>query len=605
MQNNNDLANSVSEGNASLEERPAPNAINNTDENVASVGESATFFAVEKQQNVTEAEENAEIVANTAQKENSEQSETATSGPQKSATEQPKTGKEQSAESAKQDKATTEQPTEQEKEKQPQEKEEGATVEPAFLVDNVDDSELLADEVGVSDEFDEYGREILEPVFENILRLSPNSIKLIYSKLKNTILAYKDVKQRYVDDEEVFKKGNKLLARIELDNGGVTVFFALDGTKLSKEEYPFTIAKAKKYATTPVKVSIKKDVGKKSGTALQKSLDLIKELMEVNAVPKMARYTPTAYAERYPFNPSAVLRGKESEPFNEEFDSDEYDYISGELTRNIIDELMGVDFKVEEKKGKKKLEALRQQATTIKSAVALTEPIVYFYDGAMSTDNTLAFINVQQVLNDKFMGKVIPQTYFAVAELSTRIEQLNFLALKEVVENCDANPKLNFALKISCRMLAKREIMKRMLKAVKTENANLILAFDCQGLNYLGEYGLSSLKELRDNDVKLMLDGMENVKMRFLTECDVEFMRFDSRYYNEENLRSVAQLEMLTGYAKVQNVVPVADGVENLKVAKFLLQHGITAIQGACVAQPKRLIAAAVKEAKKLPPVGG
>lgn len=473
-----------------------------------------------------------------------------------------------------------------------------------IVTENIDDSQELADEVGVSGIFDSYGREILEPVFENRLRMSRNGVKLAYSKIKNTILAYKDMKQRFARDYETFRHGEKLLFKIELGENSVFLYCALDAENLDKEKYGFTAAKGNEYKDTPVKLIVKREKEKKQGTlsSIEKALALIELVMGNEKIEKRTVYVPVAYAERYPLNPFAVLRGKENnEPVEGCYDGEEYEPIDDEISRNIIIELMGKDHSIEDKTGRERLEAMRQQATTIKGAIAMTEPIVYFYDCAVNNDNTPAYINVQQVLNDKFMGKIIPQQFFAIAESSERITELNLLTLKQVVEDCNANPKIPFVTKISTKLIAKKTGFNKLLKAIEIENKNLILAFDCSLLEALGQISLDALNALKQKDVRIMIDDTENAGLKVLTEYPIDYLRFDSRYYQEDNKATVAHLDMLTGYAKIQGIMATSNYVDNTKMARFLQTHGIEQIQGPVVCEPKRLVNTAIRNLKKLP----
>lgn len=471
--------------------------------------------------------------------------------------------------------------------------------EKTFVVDNIDDSQLLADEVGISGIYDTYGREILEPVFENQLRLSKNSIKLAYSRLKNTLLNYRDVKQRYSNGFELFKKSNKILCRMEIGEDCLNLYFALNFDELNSESFVFHSAKGQ-YKQTPTRVTILKG-DEKSGEVYLTAISFVEKVMAENGIERNKTYVPTAYAERYPFNPNAVLKGREEiPPMPEQLEDMEYDYIEGELSKNIIEELMGESFKLDDKHGKDKLNALRQQASTIKGAVAITEPIIYFFDSALTRENVNAYLNIQQVLQDKFLGKMLPQQYFAVAESSGRIEQLNFLAVKEAVTCCDENPKYNFCVKISCRMLTKGSAFERLLKYSKTENNNLIMAFDCALLEVLGLEGMQAIEKLKENGIKIMLDNTESAGLKVLTEYVLDYLRFDARYYKEENLRTTAHLDMLTSYCKVQGILTASVNVDSNKEAKYLMMHGVDIIQGFVIEEPKRTIAGAVKEVRKL-----
>jgi EAL domain-containing protein (putative c-di-GMP-specific phosphodiesterase class I) len=472
---------------------------------------------------------------------------------------------------------------------------------PKFLVvENTDDSQELADEVGVSNIYDEYGREILEPCFENRLRMSKNGVKLAYSKLKNTILSYKGIKQKFVEASETFKLNGKLLFVMEIGEGSVLFYANVDSETLDKEEFNHT--KSTTHKETPTKLIVKKETGKETVSSLERALTLIEKVVTEANIAKYKVYVPVAYAERYPLNPTAVLRGKEGrEPDEDAYKSDEYEPIEGEITMNIIAELMPSDHSIESKKGRARLDAMRQQATTIKGAVAMTEPIVYFYDTASNSDNTLAYINVQQVLNDKFMGKILPQQYFAVAESSERIVDLVLLTLKRVVEDCNQYPKILFVAKISARLLAKNTTFEKLLKAVATDNQNLILAFDSALLEALGDVGLNAMNKLKQNDIKIMIDGTENAGLKILTEYPISYLRFDARYYKETIKSTVSHLDMLTGYCKVQGIMTTAEYVDNTKTARFLQTHGVEQIQGPVVCEPKRMIYSAVKGTKKLP----
>ncbi len=440
---------------------------------------------------------------------------------------------------------------------------------------NANDTEEDADEIGVSGAYDAYGREILKNVFENRLRLAPNSVKLAYGKIKNELLAYADVKRRFISKQERFYINGECILALSVEDKMLRIS-ALNGTTDVKRE--------------------------KDGKSIKSALDILKTLAEKYELTKKDYYVPVAYAERYPFNPEAVLDGfEEIQPEEGEFDGKEYEPIEGELYKDIVAELMGDDFDLEEKEGREKLEALRQQATTIKGAVALTEPIVYFYNAARTNENEIAYVTVQQVLNDKFLGKMLPQQFFAVAEGSERIETLNLLSVKQTASDCDENPNTVFVTQASARLLIKDDILKRLIKSAKTENGNLVLAFDCALLEALGDRGLFGIRQLAENGVKIMIDNTENAGLKVLTEYNIDYLRFDARYYKEEDVKKTAHLDMVLGYAKVQGIRTSAIYVNSVKEAKYFLSHGMENIEGDIVGSPVRIIQNAIKGAKKLP----
>lgn len=452
---------------------------------------------------------------------------------------------------------------------------ESDTAEEEEVEYNAGDTEEDADEIGVSGAYDAYGREILKSVFENRLRLAPNSVKLAYGKIKNELLAYADVKRRFISKQERFYINGECILALSVEDKMLRIS-ALNSTTDVKRE--------------------------KDGKSIKSALDILKTVAEQYELTKKDYYVPVAYAERYPFNPEAVLEGfEEVQPEEGEFDGKEYEPIEGELYKDIVAELMGDDFDLEEKEGREKLEALRQQATTIKGAVALTEPIVYFYNAARTNENDIAYVTVQQVLNDKFLGKMLPQQFFAVAEGSERIETLNLLSVKQTASDCDENPNMVFVTQASARLLIKDDILKRLIKSAKTENGNLVLAFDCALLEALGDRGLFGIRQLAESGVKIMIDNTENAGLKVLTEYNIDYLRFDARYYKEEDVKKTAHLDMVLGYAKVQGIKTSAIYVGTVKEAKYFLSHGMENIEGDIVGSPVRIIQNAIKGAKKLP----
>ena len=463
---------------------------------------------------------------------------------------------------------------------------------------NDDDSEEGALEVGISGIYDEYGREILAPVFENYLRQSVNAVKLAYSKLKNTALSYKGVKRKYDGDKEKFSFGGKVIFAFSVGENELEVICA--GENPPKKDVFFRSASldGKPAFVLPVK----KGKGEDS-VNLRNAIDVLETLLASVGAEKKAFYAPTAYAARYDFNFEAVVRGKERiSPDELDFSGEEYDPIEGELTRDIIEELLGEDHDLDKKKGKEKLEGLRQQATDIKSAVAMTEPIVYFFENALNRQNESEFLQIKQVLNDKFLGKMLPQQFAAIAENSERAETLNYFALKEAVTYCNENPKSLFCLSVSCRLLRKKTALEKLIKSVSAvENNNLAIALDAIMLEALGKTGTDGINRLREQNVKIVIDGAESVGLHMLTDYAFDYLRFDGRYFENGNTRALSLLDMMVGYAKAQGITTIMNYVNTNKDVKLYLAHDIDVIEGAAVGVPKRSATGAINEARKLP----
>lgn len=455
-------------------------------------------------------------------------------------------------------------------------------------------------ETGVGTGLDEWDRDILLPVFENRLRMTKNSVKLSYSKMKNQILSFKGISTSFQGPIENFRYNKKIVFRFAIKDDSVQLYCALDPESIDNNVYPHKKAKGEHAKATATILTVSDE------TSLRNAGEIITLVAAKIGTEEREHHVPVAYAERYPINPNGVLLGQENKPPIEGQYSNDDDYapISGEIVNGIIEAKFGKSKLQERKdlKGKEVLEDLRQTANTIKAAVALTEPVVYFFDSALNKEGAIEYLNIQQVLNDKFLGKIVPQVFFAVAEGSDRIEKFNFLSLEFAVEQANAYASSRFVLALSCRLLIKDAVFERLIRSAQTLNDNLVLAFDCALLESLGNTGLERIRRLRNEaGVMIMIDNSENAGMRVLTEYDFEYIRFDSRFYAGDNARQKSHLEMMTGYAKSQNIKTTSVNVLTLKEAQIMVDRGVDVIQGPAASEPKRIATLAMKAIKKLP----
>ena len=440
---------------------------------------------------------------------------------------------------------------------------------------------------------------------ENKLHQSVNSLKLIFSKLKNELLSYKTVKSEMMVKNDVFKVGKKVIARMTVVADSVRLYLALDPKEFSTRKYKHKDATDQMgYEGTLLMVKIS---GEKERLL---AVQLITELMKKLSLERNKRYAYVPFAEKYPYIKNGVFKGDEDKP-RVKHEGEEYADIYGELTEHLRSQMGATDawgvpkgYSAEDGlSARDLLEIQRSKAKTINAGVALATPIVFFYDAAIDEDGKVQYLNVQQLLNDKFLGKMLPQEYFAIAESSTRIEELNYIALENVVKDCNANPDLRFAVKISCRLLLKQETLTKLVDKMRTENKNLILAFDCAMLEAVGFVGISAINTLKSQGALIMIDNAESASMRVLTEYEFDYLRLDARYYNGDSTKRLAHLDMITGYADVQNIITTSINCEHKEDARILLDHGVKVIQGDAVARPMRLINLALTNLKPIPKV--
>lgn len=440
-----------------------------------------------------------------------------------------------------------------------------------YIEDNDDDSEEKADERGVSGLFDAYGREIIADVFENRLRMSENAIKIAYSRIKNLLKSH-GLNRRFDGNEEFFFIDDKILVTMKTE--GKTLF-----VRIKDKEY---------------------EIVRDDGSSYLKAKEAVERFIKKNGFPEVKDYVFTPYATRYAFNPDAVIRGEEDkEPEETDFSDEQYDPIENEAETDPVAIIKGSTEEIVEQE--ELVEGLTQKVNDAKGAAAISEPIVYFYNAALDEDSKVVYINVQQVLNDKFLGKMLPQLFFAIAERSDRIITLNLLAVEHVAKVADGDPDHVYVTQTSPVLLTKEESKKKLYDLAKTANGNLCLAFDAALLEILGEKGKISIRELAEEGVKIMIDNTENAGLKVLTEYNVDYLRFDARYYTEEDEKKSAHLNIVTEYAKTQGIPACVENASTVKEMRYLLSRGIKVVEGDIVGVPVRLVNNAIRSAKKLP----
>lgn len=440
-----------------------------------------------------------------------------------------------------------------------------------YIENNDDDSEEKADERGVSGLFDAYGREIIADVFENRLRMSENAIKIAYSRIKNLLKSH-GLNRRFDGIEEFFFIDDKILVTMKID--GKTLFI-----RIKDKEY---------------------EIVRDDGGSYLKAMEAVKRFIKKSGFKESEDYVFTAYATRYAFNPDAVIRGDEDkEPEETDFSDEQYDPIENEAEADPVAIIKGLVEEIAEQE--ELVEGLTQKVNDAKGAAAVSEPIVYFYNAALDEDSKVVYINVQQVLNDKFLGKMLPQLFFAIAERSDRIITLNLLAVEHVAKVADGDPDRLYVTQASPVLLTKEESKKKLYDLAKTANGNLCLSFDAALLESLGEQGKTSIRELAEEGVKIMIDGTENAGLKVLTEYNADYLRFDARYYTEEDEKKSAHLTIVAEYANTQGIPSCVKNASTVKETRYLLSRGIKVVEGDIVGVPVRLVNNAIRSAKKLP----
>lgn len=246
--------------------------------------------------------------------------------------------------------------------------------------------------------------------------------------------------------------------------------------------------------------------------------------------------------------------------------------------------------------------ANRYKVKTMNAMVAASDPIVYFYNACLRSDGSIMAFNVYQVLQDRFLGKMVPQLFTAVAENSAKIEDLNEANLIEQIKVCAEFPQYDFIVSISSRFFTKPVLLDRLLKLIPDGGVpNLVFAFDCTSLESIAIAAKTGLGAVHQKGVKILLDSTEKVTMTVLSEFDYDFIRIDSRYYEIGNPRAEAYLRLLLSLTKEQGVSSIATFCDSEDLSEYMFFMGVDAIQGNAISRPMRTVPNAVKGITLLP----
>ena len=246
--------------------------------------------------------------------------------------------------------------------------------------------------------------------------------------------------------------------------------------------------------------------------------------------------------------------------------------------------------------------ANRYKVKTMNATVAATDPIVYFYNACLRANGTIMLFNVYQVLQDRFLGKMVPQLFTAVAESSNKIDELNEANLLAQLSICAEFPQYEFIISISAHAFVKPAILERLLKSLPEGGVpNLVFAFDCASLQSIANAAKAGLSTIRAHGVKVLLDNTERVTMDVLSEMEYDYMRIDARYYEIDNPRAEAYLRLILSFAKEQGIGTIGTFCDTEDMADYMLFMGVDAVQGNAVSRPMRTVPNSVRAITLLP----
>ncbi len=234
----------------------------------------------------------------------------------------------------------------------------------------------------------------------------------------------------------------------------------------------------------------------------------------------------------------------------------------------------------------------------------LYKPIDFFFRGVVDfkgKTKKVAFVDVFQVLNDRYLGRMSVCNYFYIAETSVRINELNVIALDEL-RNYDLVMRENFlipdnivySVPISVRFLENDkdfDILLATLKDNKYKKSQIILSFFSGTIAHASDDAKNRYATLRKLGFKTCIAavGEDYNSLDLFGEFNFDYLRCEAQYFDSSpNKKKV--LEMLVNFCSTNDVQLVMEGVDAPAQVSRFKREGVKLLTGRGVSKLSRWV---------------
>lgn len=232
------------------------------------------------------------------------------------------------------------------------------------------------------------------------------------------------------------------------------------------------------------------------------------------------------------------------------------------------------------------------------------KPIDLFFRGvvdAKSKAKKVAFVDVFQVLNDRYLGRMSVVNYFVIAENSVRINELNIIALEELKcydlvmrQSFHIPDNVVYSVPVSTRFLEDEKdfaVLVATLKDNKYKKGNLILTFFGNSLMKVDGEGRKRYAYLRRMGFKTAIAGFNEDynSLEIFAEFSFDYLRCEAQYF-DANPKKKAVLQMLVKFCAANDIGLVMEGVDSpAQLARFK-REGIKLATGRAMSKLSRWV---------------
>lgn len=225
--------------------------------------------------------------------------------------------------------------------------------------------------------------------------------------------------------------------------------------------------------------------------------------------------------------------------------------------------------------------------------MATVNPISYYYSAALTNDNNIAYINVNQALNDKFIGSITEAQFFMVAEESEQIFILNKKLIIKTIIEAKEKPDFIFVCNLSAKWFIDEIRFQEFERLIADLPKNICFSLSTSSLSKLSFEVKDKMNTyFKEKGLMIMLDNPEEDKLSLIFEIKLAYIRLDGRYYKNHCNQKTGFLRLYQDFARAHQILVSVNHVDDEGNRVFFKNSGLSIMEGNAILTPKNKLIA-------------
>ncbi len=241
-------------------------------------------------------------------------------------------------------------------------------------------------------------------------------------------------------------------------------------------------------------------------------------------------------------------------------------------------------------------------STTLYAKRTEYKPIDFFYRGvAELKTKKIKYVDVYQILNDRFLGRMSACNYFFIAENSVRINELNVIGLDEIKnyhlvmrENFYIPEKITYFFNTTTRFIDNQrdyDILLQTLSENKYSKQDLVLTFNANTVSELDKDSRLRLQNLRRKGFKICINGFGEFynSLDLFADFKFDFIRLEASYFDATESKKKV-LKMIVRHCSAEKIILIMEGVDTPSQMTRFKKEGIKLATGRAISPLSRYV---------------